>query len=157
MVTSFLQALLRSFVFTSAVILAAIEVVLLLRNNASPSHFDAENCGGVVAVLSSCSIVKDNIPSVLCNNLGNVILSCQMYCFVVGSYGFFVYVTVKWESSFPPFFLSAARQMLLILLTLRLLFNHGEILSVDRVLTFSGAAVFKGDDKVLLRNFNHAI
>lgn len=45
--------------FTSAVILALMEVILLLKNNASSSHSDAENCKGVM--LSSWSIAENNV------------------------------------------------------------------------------------------------
>ena len=53
MVTSFLQDLLRSSVFTSAAILALIDVILLLNNNESSSLFDAEkeNCRGVAGII----------------------------------------------------------------------------------------------------------
>ncbi len=47
-------------------------------------------------------------------------------------------------------FFSGAPQILFIFLTLSL-FSYGDILSVDFFLTFSGAKVFKADDKVLLK------
>ncbi len=67
----FLQGLLRSPVFTSAAILALIEAILLLKNSASSSQFDAENCRQVGAVLSSWSIVEDNIQDfpAFCNSV----------------------------------------------------------------------------------------
>lgn len=58
---------------------------------------------------SAESIIENNILEVPVFSL--IVLCCQPYCFVVGSGGFFVYITVKWVL-FSSIYFSCSRDSL---------------------------------------------